>query len=122
MLGLPPWLLLTWLTQMTIRTGSSSHLETLGEKSVGETSSEAVGEPLEVEPSEEPAKRRLQLDRCHHAMLRAPAAHVIHTVGDASSREPPKAFERERRARAIAAQTFASKVVACFDPARPRAG
>jgi hypothetical protein len=57
------------------------------------------------EPSE-------QLDRCHHAMLRAPAAHVLHPVGDASSREPPKAFERERWARPIAAQTFASKVVA----------
>jgi hypothetical protein len=61
------------------------------------------------EPSE-------QLDRGHHAMLRAPAAHVLHPVGDASSREPPKAFERERWARPIAAQTFASKVVACFDP------
>ena len=31
-------------------------------------------------------------------------------------RQPPKAFERWRRARSIAAQTFASKVVACFDP------
>ncbi len=49
-------------------------------------------------------------------MLRAPAAHVFHAVGDASSREPPKAFERERGAQTIAAQTFASKVVACFDP------
>ena len=49
-------------------------------------------------------------------MLRATPSHVLHAVCDAPSRQPPKAFERERWARSIAAHTFAPKIVACFDP------
>jgi hypothetical protein len=56
-----------------------------------------------------------QLERGHHARLRASVAQLLDAVRDAPSRKQPQPAEREGRARAIAQEAFAPEIVVSFD-------
>ncbi len=64
---------------------------------------------------DERGEARQELERRHDAGLGPLSAELLHAVGDAAAGQETEALERERRARAVAAEAFATEVVPGFD-------